>query len=135
MITGAPRPRVDAVSRPFWEALAQGRLSVQRCDECGLGIWYPKEQCPRCWSPVPTWIALSGYATLRSHTTIRRPIFPGWGAEMLPYTIGLVVPDELPTVRLIVALPEGAQPAGTELVLTPIPTDHSYPLLAFGARS
>ena len=30
-----PRPRLDAVNRPFWTGGNEGKLMIMHCDDCG----------------------------------------------------------------------------------------------------
>ena len=52
VVTGArfDLPEVDAFTRPYWDAAAEGRLLLRRCGACGRAHHYPREFCPHCWS-------------------------------------------------------------------------------------
>jgi uncharacterized OB-fold protein len=91
------------VSAPFWAALREERLVAQRCADCEWPVWLPKTRCPRCWSERLEWRELSGAGTLVSFTVVHRPIFPGW-AEVLPYVVAVVEPDEHPEIRFVANL-------------------------------
>ena len=54
----------DPVTRPFWDALEQGRLLLERCSSCQAVIWYPRGFCPRCGSTATDWIEASGHGTV-----------------------------------------------------------------------
>jgi uncharacterized OB-fold protein len=56
----------------YQEALANGAFQIQRCDECGFHIFYPRVLCPECGSSRITWVAASGKGTVYSTTTIRQ---------------------------------------------------------------
>ncbi|NBQ86168.1 MAG: hypothetical protein EBU07_01580 [Betaproteobacteria bacterium] len=54
------------------EALAQGRLLIQRCNDCGRAIYYPREVCPHCGSVHLSLVEPSGLGTVHAVTTVRR---------------------------------------------------------------
>lgn len=87
----APDPVVQDDARPFWEAAADGRLSVPRCDRCATVIWYPRGFCPACGSLDVTWIDLPGTGTVYSLAVPRR----GQGAyrDAAPYVLAYVELD------------------------------------------
>ncbi len=95
-MTDLPRraPQVTLETAPFWEATAQRRLVLPRCDDCGLVIWYPRAVCPACHSTELTWTELSGRGTVHSVTVQRRT--GGRWAEHAPYAIAYVELDEGP---------------------------------------
>jgi uncharacterized OB-fold protein len=91
-----PAPSPDPDSAPYWEAAREGRLLVQRCDDCGAFQLYGRALCVACGGPV-TWVPASGRATVYSYTVIRqhhqRPF-----RDLLPYVVALVDLDEGPRV-------------------------------------
>src|SRR5262245_36388714 len=86
----APVPFVNPEVKPFWEATAQGRLVLPRCQKCQTLIWYPRPFCPECASTSVTWIEASGRGTIYSFTVNRRgtadlPEYRDVGAYVLAY--------------------------------------------------
>jgi uncharacterized OB-fold protein len=94
-----PEPTVD--SRPYWEGLANGRLLLQRCADCGRVRHYPRPLCDSCHSFAADWIQASGRATVHSWTVAHHPYHPAFRGE-LPYT--LVTADLPEGVRLLAQL-------------------------------
>ncbi|MFF3909325.1 Zn-ribbon domain-containing OB-fold protein [Streptomyces sp. NPDC001848] len=89
---GRPRfdlPEVDAFTRPYWDAAAEGRLLVRRCAACGRAHHYPREFCPFCWSEKVTWEPASGRATLYTWSVVHRNDLPPF-AERTPYVAAVV---------------------------------------------
>ncbi|MFJ7156250.1 Zn-ribbon domain-containing OB-fold protein [Streptomyces sp. NPDC101118] len=89
MTAAAPAPRfdlpdVDAFTRPWWEAAAQGRLLLRRCGSCGRAHHYPREFCPHCWSETVDWEPASGRATLYTWSVVYRNDLPPFGSRV-PY--------------------------------------------------
>jgi uncharacterized OB-fold protein len=93
----APGPTVTALTRPFWDAVAQGRLLLERCRDCGAAIFYPRAICPHCWSDRLAWIEAEGRGRLKTWSTVARPAHPAW-SPVAPYSVGLVALAEGPTM-------------------------------------
>ena len=124
MITGfssldVPGPTITALTAPFWEAAEKGRLLIQRCEACGEALFYPRAQCPHCWSLRLKWLEASGRGRLKSFSVVHRPGHPGW-QPVAPYTVGLVELDEGPTMLSFILPSDSAEHHVSEkLVLAP----------------
>ena len=68
----APVPVVLPEIKKFWEATAEGRLLLPRCEDCEGVIWYPRPFCPQCGSLHVGWVEASGRGTVYSFTVNRR---------------------------------------------------------------
>ncbi|MBT2505419.1 Zn-ribbon domain-containing OB-fold protein [Streptomyces sp. ISL-98] len=113
--SGAATPGIDAFTRPYWEAAAQGRLLVRRCGACGEAHHYPREFCPRCWSDDVEWEQATGRATLYTWSVVHRNDLPPFGART-PYTAAVVDLAEGPRMMTeIVDCAEGELRIGMEL--------------------
>ncbi|MEU6088965.1 Zn-ribbon domain-containing OB-fold protein [Streptomyces sp. NPDC047085] len=95
-------PEIDAFTRPYWDAAAEGRLLIRRCGSCGRAHHYPREFCPHCWSERVVWEEASGRATLYTWSTVHRNDLP-------PFT------DRTPYIAAVADLTEGPRMM-TELV-------------------
>ena len=84
----APKPTPD--TQAFWDAAAQGRFLIRRCTACGRTHWYPRSNCPFCWSDQTEWVAASGRGTIYSYSVMRR--------APEPYAIAYVTLAEGPTM-------------------------------------
>jgi uncharacterized protein len=69
----APAPAVNPETKVFWDATAEGRLLLKRCQDCGVPIWYPRAICPECSSMNTEWFQASGRGTVYSYTVNQRP--------------------------------------------------------------
>lgn len=96
-------PRVTAFTRPFFDALREGRLATTRCRPGGHLTFPPKFVCPRCWSRDVEWFDLAGTGMLRTFTEVWAAPTP-FAAEV-PYLLGLVDLDE--GVRLLARVDGG----------------------------
>lgn len=92
-----PAPTVTEETREFWEALADGRFMLRRCNLCEAWIWYPRSHCPDCGSLDTSWRQASGRGQIYSYTVVRRSAVPGW-TEAVPYVIAYVELEEGPRV-------------------------------------
>lgn len=86
-----PRAEPDAVTGPFWESCAQGRLDVQRCTRCRAYTSPPLEHCRACLSREQVWETSSGRGRLFSWTVVTRPVTTAFST---PYAIAIVTLDE-----------------------------------------
>jgi uncharacterized OB-fold protein len=68
----APAPFVLPEVKQFWDATAEGRLLLPRCEDCQTVIWYPRPFCPACASTHVGWFQASGRGTVYSFTVNRR---------------------------------------------------------------
>ena len=129
MITAMPTkpvPEPTPESRPYWEGLAEGRLMLQRCADCGRVRHYPRPLCDACHSFATDWVEASGAAVLHSWTVAHHPYHPAFRAEV-PYVLataelaeGVRMVAQLrdaATPRLGMPLRIGFEPAGEGLVL------------------
>jgi uncharacterized OB-fold protein len=91
----APAPAVNPESKPFWDATAEGRLTLTKCADCGTLIWYPRNYCPECSSLNTSWVQVSGRGSIYSYTVNYRGDGPYRG---IPYVLAYVELDEGPRV-------------------------------------
>jgi uncharacterized protein len=71
-----PAVAVTWLTKPFWDAAAEGRLVVQRCAECGLHVFRPQIACTRCLSTSLEWTEATGRGVVNSFSIVRRPAYP-----------------------------------------------------------
>ncbi|MEI5522391.1 OB-fold domain-containing protein [Streptomyces brasiliscabiei] len=99
-------PETDGFSRTYWEAAAEGRLLIRRCEAagCGRAHHYPREFCPYCWSEDVRWEEASGHATLYTWSVVHRNDLPPFG-ERTPYVAAVV--DLVEGPRMMTEVVEG----------------------------
>lgn len=89
----APPPaEITAETRPFWDGTARHVLLLQRCDACGVSVWYPRSHCPDCGGGALTWREASGRGRIYSFTIVRRG--QGRYRDAAPYVLAYVELDE-----------------------------------------
>jgi uncharacterized OB-fold protein len=80
-------PTVYPDNARFWEAAAEGKLLVKKCEECNEVHYYPRPLCPFCGSERTAWQQASGKGTIYSVSVTRR-------AGPIPYAIAYVTLEE-----------------------------------------
>lgn len=68
----APAPLVTQANAAFWAATAEGRFQLQKCNACDTVIWFPRRECPSCWTNDITAFDASGKGTIYSFAIIRK---------------------------------------------------------------
>jgi uncharacterized protein len=101
-----PRPVPTPVSQPFWSALREERVDLQRCDGCATWVYYPRSRCPHCLSDQLTWTEVDGRGTVYTFTVAVQPTAP-------PFA------DEVPQLLAIVELAEGVRLSTTLVGVEP----------------
>lgn len=88
-----PRPVPTPLTQPFWDALREERIVLQRCGACDSWVYYPRARCPRCLSSELTWTEVSGHGHLFSFTVTHQPTTFQFADEM-PQLLAIVELDE-----------------------------------------
>ena len=81
-----PSPQTSELARPYWEAVAQGKLVLQSCSACGKVRHYPRLLCDACYSDAVTWLPSKASGTIHSWTVAHHAFHPAFAPE-LPYTL------------------------------------------------
>jgi len=76
----------DRDSAPQWRS-TNGKLLIQKCEECGDAFYYPRAACPFCLSSNVRWMECSGNGRIYSYSVTRRGD---------PYAIAFVTLEEGP---------------------------------------
>jgi len=88
-----PLPAIAPEASPFWQAAAQQKLAMQRCQACRAWVWTPRPACNECGSDQLEWTLLTGRGEIYSFTVIRQ--IAGRGASKafepdIPYVVAWV---------------------------------------------
>lgn len=78
-------------------AAAQGRFELQKCLECAMIFYPPRDACPRCLSARVPFVPVDNRGTLAVETTIRTSTDP-YFRERAPWRVGLTRLDCAPVV-------------------------------------
>ena len=90
-----PRPMNETLSAPFWEATKRHELVMPRCRTCSKIFFYPREQCPNCYSTDLDWTQVSGKGRLYSFTVVHQTAHPAFQPES-PHIYAIVQLNEGP---------------------------------------
>ena len=88
-----PRPLIDPDSAPFWAAVQEKRLVVQRCVECHNYRFPLRSVCRNCHSTQATLEEVSGRGRVMSWVVTHQVFHPAF-ADAVPYTLLLVELEE-----------------------------------------
>jgi uncharacterized protein len=93
-----PLPEINPLNEPYWSALREGELKIQRC-ACGA-CWLPaRPECPSCLKGDEwRWVSTRGRGRVVSWVIYHSAYHPAF-ADRLPYNVALVELEEGP--RLI----------------------------------
>jgi uncharacterized OB-fold protein len=105
-------PTPTAESQPWWDALREGRFTIQVCGSCDTAQGYARTRCVGCWSADLSLAPASGRGELVTHSEVHRPGQASW-ASVAPYYVGLVRLEEGATLLTHLRtddLPAGRRP-------------------------
>jgi uncharacterized OB-fold protein len=91
-------PAPDDLDLEFFRAiLSSGEMCLQQCRSCGSYAHPPRYYCRACFSPDYAFVAVSGLATVYSHTLSHYTTEPAW-ADEVPFATIVAELDEGPRV-------------------------------------
>lgn len=86
-------PVPDRDSAPYWAALADGRLKLQHCRDCGRWTWPARAICSGCYGENLVWEPVSGAGEVHSWVVTHQIYAPEF-VDLVPYTVVMVRIDE-----------------------------------------
>ena len=90
-----PLPTLTDENRPFWEALAEGELRLQRCAACRRYRYPVAPVCPRCLGAESEWQPVSGRGRVFSYVVFHQ-VYHRAFQDDVPYNVALVQLEEGP---------------------------------------
>ena len=105
-------PEPSEATAPFFEGAKEGKLRLQRCDDCGTWSFPLMTLCQNCGSTRISWKDASGQGTVYAHGRLARP-YHARHSDRLPLILAQV--DTPEGVRLntnIVGVSPGAIKTG-----------------------
>ena len=82
-------PAMNPGDERYFEAAAEGKLLLKRCNDCGEHHHYPRALCPSCFSDKVEWVQAKGTGEIYTYSVTRR-------GGPTPYCIAYVTLDEGP---------------------------------------
>ena len=86
-------PMPDRDSEHYFAALAEGRLELQRCEDCGHWTWPPRPICSNCHGDNLVWQPVAGTGAVYTWVVTHHAYFPSL-QPIVPYTTVFVRLDE-----------------------------------------
>jgi len=74
-------------TKPFWDALGQGRFVTTKCEDCGKLSFPPQTDCPSCMSGNSRWVDLGTDAELLTFTYVQ--VTPTSFVDHDPYVVAM----------------------------------------------
>jgi uncharacterized protein len=103
-----PVPEASELTRFYWDAVAEHRLELLRCQACGHYLHFPRPMCERCHSIDVSPEEVSGQGTLYSYSVIMQASHP-YFVDKVPYVIGVIDLAEEPGVRIPTGITEASE--------------------------
>ena len=82
-------PAMNPGDEPYFQAAAEGKLLLKKCNACGEVHHYPRALCPFCFSEKVEWVQAKGTGEIYTYSVTRR-------GGPVPYCIAYVTLDEGP---------------------------------------
>ena len=82
-------PAMNPGDEPYFQAAAEGKLLIKKCNACGEVHHYPRALCPFCFSEKVEWVQAKGTGEIYTYSVTRR-------GGPVPYCIAYVTLDEGP---------------------------------------
>ena len=121
-MTEFPRPDVTDTSRTFWDALNEGRLVFQECEQ--QHRWLPaRDFCPNCLSDQFKYVNAAGRAKLLSWVVYNSAMNDAF-KEQVPYNVALVQVEEGPKMMTNILAPNDELKADMDLQLEIVNQDN-----------
>ena len=73
-----PLPQPTEEAQPFFDALLEGRLTIQRCTACGALSHPPKAMCSACHGKAFDWRPMSGKGEVYSYVVTHQAVHPAF---------------------------------------------------------
>ena len=88
---------IDLSAARFWEGVAEERLIIQACADCGMKRYPPKPHCPECWSEDFSEADAAGTGSVYTFIVYERAFVPAL-TDHVPYVAALIELDEGPKI-------------------------------------
>jgi uncharacterized OB-fold protein len=77
-------------ARVYWEGIAEERILLRHCLDCGRHSHPRQEACENCFGPRLEWVESDGRGSIYSFSTVYRAPHE----RPVPYTLGLIMMPE-----------------------------------------
>jgi hypothetical protein len=95
-----PMPDPSPLTQFFWDGVAEHKLMILRCQNCGKYIHWPRELCRFCLSTNLAPEQVSGQGILATYTVPMQPMDPYFLLKV-PYVLAVIELAEQPNLKLV----------------------------------
>lgn len=95
-----PVPSPDGLDAPYWQGLAEEKILLQRCADCGGWQWGPEWICHHCHSEAVGFEEVAGEGLIYSYERVWHPVHPALKNQG-PYVAVLVELPGAGNVRVV----------------------------------
>jgi len=90
-----PAPSITPDTAAFWAGTLEGKLLLERCEDCDTVVWYPRGgYCPVCGKFSTKQFEAAGTGSVYTFTVVHRGL--GDYAKLPPFVLAYVELDEGP---------------------------------------
>ena len=97
-------PVPDELSKPFWDAINEKRLTVQKCTDCNTLQYPPRPACRDCGSENLEWTETSGRGQILANMVVADGRLAQTRPDQ-PFNLAVVTLDEEPRINFFSNLP------------------------------
>ena len=97
-------PVPDEMSKPFWDAINEKKLLVQRCTSCSTLQYPPRPACQDCGSTNLEWKETNGRGHILEFVVLQDTHLP-YRQNDQPINLAIVTLDEDPRINFFSNLP------------------------------
>jgi uncharacterized OB-fold protein len=97
-------PVPDDLSKPFWDAVNEQRLIVQRCTNCETLQYPPTPSCRDCGSDDLEWKETSGRGHIAAYMVVENGRLQRFMPDQ-PFNVAVITLDEDPRINFYSNLP------------------------------
>lgn len=91
--TRVPVPRMEGLTKQFYDWCRKGELRFQRCSRCEALRYVPRELCARCGSFESEWVRVQGNGSVFTYTILARAMHPAFTGAV-PYAVAIIELEE-----------------------------------------
>lgn len=95
-----PVPSADGLDKPYWDAIAEDKLVIQVCQDCGAYQWGPEWICHSCNSSNLAYEEIQPRGRIYSYERVWHPVHPAL-QDQGPYLIVLVEFPDYGNARMV----------------------------------
>jgi hypothetical protein len=97
-------PVANELSKPFWDAVNEKRLIIQKCGSCNTLQYPPRPACTKCGAKEVEWTKVEGKGHIAAFIVIEDGRLDRRMPDQ-PYNLALVTLDEDPGINFYSNLP------------------------------